>query len=93
VPRPLAPTLLLALLLPAVSHAGDKVGAETCRACHPAAYEAWRVSPHARALVEPGEKTCAGCHTDSTPSLSPFEYQRKLPLIRHWEERETPKKR
>jgi hypothetical protein len=38
-------------------------------------------------LVDPGEKTCAGCHTDSTPSLVPFEYGRKLPLIRHWDEK------
>jgi hypothetical protein len=131
----------VALTLPAVSYAGDKVGAETCKACHPAAYEAWRASPHARAreslpersrndrrclschapdlgdglagvscetchgagglysarhvmrdpelaralgLVEPGEKTCAGCHTESTPSLVRFEYARKLPLIEHW---------
>lgn len=134
--------LLVAIALPAISHAGDKVGPETCKACHPAAYEAWRASPHARAreslpersradkrclschapdledgiasvsceachgpgrlysaryvmrdtelahalgLTDPGEKTCAGCHTDSTPSLVRFEYGRKLPLIRHWE--------
>jgi hypothetical protein len=135
------------LVLPVVSYAGDKVGAETCKACHPAAYEAWRASPHARAreslpersrndrrclschapdlgdgiagvsceachgpgrlyaarpvmrdpelaralgLVDPGERTCAGCHTDSTPSLVRFEYGRKLPLIRHWED-EAPR--
>jgi hypothetical protein len=120
------------------------VGPETCRACHPAAYEAWLASPHARArealperhraeprclschapdaeeglagvscetchgpgrlysapyvmrdgelaravgLVDPGEKTCAACHTESTPSLVRFEYARKLPLIRHWNEK------
>jgi len=135
--------LLAALASPGASHAGEKVGAETCKACHPAAYEAWRASPHARAretlpersrsdkrclschapdleegvvgvsceachgpgrlyaaryvmrdaelahavgLADPGEKTCAGCHTDSTPSLVRFEYGRKLPLIRHWED-------
>jgi hypothetical protein len=38
-------------------------------------------------LVDPGEKTCAACHTESTPSLVRFEYGRKLPLIRHWEEK------
>ena len=38
-------------------------------------------------LLEPGEKTCAACHTDSTPSLVKFEYERKLPLIRHWDDR------
>ena len=144
-PRPLpALALVAALLAPPVSHAGDKVGPETCKACHPAAYDAWAASPHARArealpeksrseprclschapdaesglagvsceachgggrvysaryvmrdaelaravgLLEPGEKTCAACHTDSTPSLVKFEYERKLPLIRHWDDR------
>jgi hypothetical protein len=38
-------------------------------------------------LVDPGEKTCVGCHTESTPSLVRFEYARKLPLINH---REVP---
>lgn len=134
---------LLAVLVasPAV-RASERVGPETCKACHPAAYEAWRVSPHARArdvlpersrsdrrclgchapdledgiagvsceachgpgrvysapyvmrdeelaravgLADPGEKACAGCHTESTPSLVRFEYARKLPLIKHWE--------
>jgi hypothetical protein len=134
---------VLAIGLPAAPLASDRVGAETCKACHPAAYEAWRASPHARAretlpersrndkrclschapdldegvggvsceachgpgriysashvmrdpelaravgLADPGERTCAGCHTESTPSLVRFEYGRKLPLIRHWED-------
>ncbi len=134
--------LLLAAAIPALSLAGDRVGPEVCKACHPAAYEAWRASPHARAreslpersrsdarclschapdledgiadvsceachgpgrvyaagyvmrdaelaravgLVDPGQRTCAGCHTESTPSLVRFEFERKLPLIRHWE--------
>jgi hypothetical protein len=142
--RPLAAlAVALAAAAPASSHAGDKVGPETCKACHPAAYEAWLASPHARArealpersrneprcltchapdaeeglvgvsceachgpgrvysaryvmrdpelaravgLVDPGEKTCAACHTESTPSLVRFEYERKLPLIRHWDD-------
>jgi len=141
---PLAAALgLAALAAPAHPRAAEHVGPETCKACHPAAYEAWKASPHARAretlpersrgdkrclschapdiedgiagvsceachgpgraysapyvmrdaelaravgLVDPGEKTCAGCHTDSTPSLVRFEYARKLPLIKHWEE-------
>jgi len=139
--------LVLALLAPAISHAGDKVGPHTCKACHPAAYAAWLASPHARAreslpersrneprclschapdakdglagvsceachgggrlysapyvmrdpelaravgLLDPGEKSCASCHTESTPSLVRFEYARKLPLIRHWEEKPEP---
>jgi hypothetical protein len=139
VSRPLV--LLLAALVPAAASGGDRVGPETCKACHPAAYDAWRQGPHARALeslpersrrdrrclschapdadegiaavsceachgpgrlyvapyvmrdpelaravglADPGEKTCLGCHTDSTPSLVRFEYARKLPLIVHW---------
>jgi hypothetical protein len=141
VTRTLSALWLAALLLPAGALAGgDKVGPETCKACHAVAYELWRQGPHARALeslpergredprclgchapdredglagvsceschgpgrmyaaryvmrdpelarlvglVEPGEKTCLSCHTDSTPSLVRFEYARKLPLIEH----------
>ncbi len=134
--------LSLAVAMPSVSQGSDKVGPESCKACHAAAYEAWRTSPHARArdtlpersrndarclschapdvedglagvsceachgpgrsyaarwvmrdaelaravgLLDPGERTCAGCHTESTPSLVRFEYQKKLGLVRHWE--------
>jgi hypothetical protein len=34
-------------------------------------------------LVDPGERTCLACHTESTPSLRPFQYAEKLPLIEH----------
>lgn len=144
---PIRPTLLILPALaalaaaPTSSTAGDKVGPETCKACHPAAFEAWRTGPHARAreslgerhendarclschapdaedglagvsceachgagrlysashvmrdpelarlvgLVDPGEKTCAACHTETTPSLVRFDPARKMPLIRHW---------
>lgn len=148
VPRLLALALAAALAAPSVPRAGDKVGPETCKACHLAAYETWLASPHARArealpersrneprclschapdaedglagvsceachgggrayspryvmrdpelaravgLLDPGEKTCAACHTDSTPSLVRFEYERKLPLIQHWPDRPAPK--
>ena len=135
------PSLLALLLLaPAAAPGQGYIGAETCRACHPAAYEAWRDGPHARALErlpaearkdarctschapavdrgvqgvscetchgpgrvyahdyvmrdrelaravglqDPGEKACLACHTESTPSLRPFSYREKLPLIRH----------
>jgi len=133
--------------VPAAVAAGDAVGSETCKACHPAAYEIWKVSPHARArdilperhrndahclachapqaddgfsgvgceachgpgrlytaryvmrdaelaralgLVDPGEKACLACHTDSTPSLVRFEYARKVALIQHWGEGVPP---
>jgi hypothetical protein len=136
--------LLLLLAAPALARgaaAFPLVGPETCKACHPAAYEAWQKGPHARAqdglpersrrdrrclschapladegyagvgceschgpggaysaryvmrdaelaravgLAEPGERGCGACHNDSTPSLTRFEYGRKLPLIEHW---------
>ncbi len=147
--RPGSPSLLalLALLAPALPRAADAVGPETCRACHPTAYDAWVASPHARArdtlpersrneprclschapdlqdgfagvtceachgggriyaapyvmrdaelaravgLLDPGPKTCAGCHTESTPSLERFEYARKLLLIQHGREPPPP---
>jgi hypothetical protein len=43
-------------------------------------------------LVDPGERTCAACHTESTPSLGRFEYARKLPLIEHGGDRAAGKK-
>lgn len=139
------PFLVLAstLLLASAARAGDVVGPESCKACHPSAYETWATSAHARGLaslpersrgdrrclschapdaddgiagvscetchgpgrlysapwvmrdpelaralglLDPGARTCAGCHTDATPSLQRFEYGRKLPLIRHGRE-------
>jgi hypothetical protein len=67
------------------------VSAVSCEACHGpgAIYSAryvMRDAELARAvgLVEPGEKTCLACHTESTPSLEKFVYDKKLPLIVHW---------
>lgn len=137
----LAIALALALAgSPGPAAAGDLVGPETCKACHPAAWAAWREGPHARALerlpersradrrcltchapnleagqagvtceachgagrawsaryvmrdaelsralglVVGGEKTCLGCHTETTPSLRRFDYQEKVKLIAH----------
>ncbi len=64
--HPLA-TLLVAALAPSSPHASDKVGPETCRACHPTAYEAWVATPHARARESlPGrsrdDARCLSCH-------------------------------
>jgi hypothetical protein len=140
-------SVVLAALAPPYAHASDKVGPETCRACHPTAYAAWLATPHARAreslpernrsdarclschapdaedglagvsceschgagrlyaapyvmrdaelsralgLLDPGEKSCLACHTDSTPSLVKFEYERKLALIAHGREPPPP---
>lgn len=35
-------------------------------------------------LEDPGEKSCRVCHDASSPSLKPFDYKQKLPLIDHW---------
>jgi formate-dependent nitrite reductase cytochrome c552 subunit len=136
-----SPVAALLALLPAAASAQGYIGAETCKACHPAAYEAWSDGPHAHALdrlpeksrkdprctschapgveqgaqgvtcetchgpgrvyaqsyvmrdrelaravglADAGEKSCLACHTESTPSLRPFAYAERLPLIRHW---------
>ena len=59
--------ILVAALAPSFSHAGDKVGPETCKACHPSAYEAWLATPHARARESLPERSrneprCLSCH-------------------------------
>lgn len=58
---------IAAALAPALAPAGDLVGPETCKACHPAAYAAWREGPHARALESlpersRGDRRCLSCH-------------------------------
>ncbi len=65
--RHLPVSVLLAALAPSFSHAGDKVGPEACKACHPSAYEAWLSTPHARARESLPEKSrneprCLSCH-------------------------------
>ena len=55
------------LLLPAAALAGDYVGPEACRGCHPAAFASWREGPHARALeslppARRADKRCLACH-------------------------------
>ena len=88
-PRAVLPALLaLALALPGRAAAGDLVGPETCKACHPGAYAAryvMRDAELARALglVVGGERACLGCHTETTPGLRRFDYQQKVKLIAH----------
>lgn len=46
---------------------GDLVGPESCKACHPEAYNAWKASKHARALdsLSPQQQQdgrCLSCH-------------------------------
>jgi hypothetical protein len=72
--------------------ADEGLAGVSCEACHGpgrlySASYVMRDPELARAvgLVDPGEKTCLACHTESTPSLTRFEYARKLALIRHWD--------
>ena len=58
---------LLLVAIPALAAAADVVGPESCKACHPAAYDAWRDTPHARALQSLPERSrkdprCLACH-------------------------------
>ena len=66
------PFLLCAALCVASSAlAADFVGPESCKACHPAAYAAWRSSKHARAFesLSPQEKKDARCVSCHAPDL------------------------
>jgi hypothetical protein len=75
----------VALLLPLLAAGGESaeesehVGAAQCGACHQAEYEAWKASPHARALEKLGaaeqkDARCRQCHTttpeESDPALA-----------------------
>ena len=59
--------LLLVLALSGAAGAADFLGPESCKGCHPAAYEAWMQSKHARAgdSLSDAQKTdarCLSCH-------------------------------
>src|SRR6266508_3402318 len=83
-------TLLASWLALAPAGAAEPVGAETCESCHGNGHLyslpfVMRDRELARALglLDPGEKTCLRCHDESSPSLSRFDYARKLPLVAH----------
>ena len=66
--RARGPWLLLLLLVPALSAAADFLGPESCKGCHPAAYEAWSQSKHARAAdslsdAQRKDARCLSCHS------------------------------
>ena len=55
-------------LLPTRASGADPIGAENCKACHPAAYEAWKDSQHAKASSSLSPKQqkdarCLSCHS------------------------------
>jgi len=65
-----------------------------CEACHGpghayAAGYVMRDAELARALglLIPGERSCAACHTEATPSLQRFDFAKKVRLIAHPEPR------
>lgn len=65
-------------------------GGVTCQSCHGngqlySLSYVMRDRELARALglQDAGEKTCLRCHDESSPSLTRFEYARKVPLIQH----------
>jgi hypothetical protein len=65
--RPTLLTLVVALGLCGAAGAADFLGPESCKGCHPAAYDAWTQSKHARAgdsLAPPQQKDarCLSCH-------------------------------
>ena len=65
----LRPVLLLcAVLVATVSGAADFVGPESCKACHPDAYTAWKASKHSRAKeslspAQQSDSRCLSCHS------------------------------
>ena len=61
-----------------------------CESCHGSGvHYSWRyvmkdaVLSRIVGLVEPDEKTCRRCHTDSSPSVRPFEYESLWESISH----------
>lgn len=125
----------------------DYVGAQRCKSCHAAEFQAWEASPHAKAydvldaaaqksarclschtlvaddtqlgltgvqceschgpgrhytpdyvmrdaelsrllnlVAKPDATSCQRCHTDASPSLSPFDFKTKRELIKHWKD-------
>lgn len=71
------PALFLAAVVLAspLAMAADFVGAESCKACHPEAYAAWRASKHARAYdsLTQTQKDDARCVTCHAPDLAAQE--------------------
>lgn len=58
---------VLVTVLPGSLQAADFVGAESCKACHPEAYAAWKASKHARAFEslsaqQKQDARCTSCH-------------------------------
>src|SRR5215471_1960027 len=68
----LAACIVFVTLAVSTTWAADFVGPESCKACHPSAYESWKLSKHARAreslsLLQQRDARCLSCHS---PDLS-----------------------
>lgn len=60
--------VLCAVALSATAFAADFLGPESCKACHPDAYTAWKASKHARAKEslspqQQKDSRCLSCHS------------------------------
>lgn len=67
----------------------DKSGVQ-CEACHgPGRHYSHRyvmkdpVLSRLVGLAEPDAETCRACHTDTAPTLQPFDYDRMWPAVAH----------
>jgi hypothetical protein len=69
--RPAALGILAGFVATAALSA-DFVGPESCKACHPEAYAAWKLSKHARAreTLSPAQQKDARCLSCHAPNLS-----------------------
>lgn len=72
---PWRPFLVLVLVLSGAAGAADFLGPESCKGCHPAAYDLWMQSKHARAgesLVSTQQKDvrCLSCHSPDQAAQS-----------------------
>jgi formate-dependent nitrite reductase cytochrome c552 subunit len=72
---------------------GQQVASITCETCHGGGqyYSPAHVMKDPElsrlvGLVDPGEKSCRGCHDASSPSLTPFDFRSALKAIDHWTE-------
>ncbi len=77
--RAALPVLVASLTFGSLAFAYDYLGPESCQGCHPDAFAAWKLSPHARAresLTDKSQKDarCLTCH-------SPAEADQKVAQV------------
>jgi len=70
------------ILLAKPARSAERVGSDSCAACHPSAYRLWKASPHAKASANlpPAQREnlrCAYCHAPelarATQEAAPFQ--------------------